>query len=49
MGEGKTEAGWYAAACWDRCGLLVDVMDTDLYHERHGKPIDSIRTHRISP
>jgi CRISPR-associated endonuclease/helicase Cas3 len=20
MGEGKTEAGWYAAACWDRCG-----------------------------
>lgn len=20
MGEGKTEAAWYAAACWDRCG-----------------------------
>jgi CRISPR-associated endonuclease/helicase Cas3 len=20
MGEGKTEAGWYAAACWDRLG-----------------------------
>src|SRR5262249_45093414 len=20
MGEGKTEAGWYAAACWDRRG-----------------------------
>jgi len=20
MGEGKTEAGWYASVCWDRCG-----------------------------